>query len=46
MLETKADVTDLEKIIAILEGKLDHARFEELTSDLKHSQLFVDRNEF
>jgi hypothetical protein len=29
-----------------LEGKLDLARFDELTQDLKHSQHFVDRGEF
>jgi hypothetical protein len=41
LLEAKADVTDLEKIIGILEGKL-----EELSMGLKQSSAFVDRSEF
>lgn len=46
MLEQKADVSDLEKLVGILEGKLDLARFDELTQEMKHSQLFVERGEF
>jgi hypothetical protein len=37
LLEAKADVTDLEKIIGILENKIDHARFEELTQEIRHN---------
>lgn len=36
----------MEKLVGILEGKLDLARFDELTQELKHSQHFVDRGEF
>jgi len=36
----------MEKLVGILEGKLDLARFDELTQEFKHSQHFVDRGEF
>ena len=46
MLEQKADVTDLDKICGILEGKVDRSKFEELAVDLKQIPQLVDRSEF
>ena len=46
MLEQKADVSDLDKICGILEGKVDQSKFEELAVDLKQIPQLVDRSEF
>lgn len=35
MLEQKADVSDLDKIVGIIEGKVDLSRFEEFAHEIK-----------
>lgn len=43
ILEQKADMTDLENIISILEAKVEISQFEELARQVSESSQKVDR---
>ena len=46
ILEQKADMTDLENIISILEAKVEISQFEDLARQVSESSQKVDRQEF